>query len=82
MAQSTAPAPNTPRLRPLDWKPFEAALLAFAADKAAGIDALLAKAGIPEVQAAMQGGALSAEDLTLYFLSRLRRHDERLRTCL
>jgi hypothetical protein len=82
LAQSAAPTPNTPRLRALDWKPFDAALLGFATEKAAAIDALTARATIPELQAAMQGTALSAEDLTLYFLSRLRRHDERLRTCL
>lgn len=82
LAQSTAPAPNTPRLRALDWKPFDAALQGFAAERAAAIDALMARATIPEVQAAIQGAALSAEELTLYFLSRLRRHDDRLRTCL
>ncbi len=82
IAQATGPAPNTARLRALDWLPFETALQSFPAQKAAGIDALLANANIPDVQAAMMGAALSAEDLTLYFLSRLRRHDERLRTCL
>lgn len=81
-AQSPAPAANTPRLRALDWTPFETALQGFPAEKSAGMDALLAKASLPDVQAAIQGAALSAEDLTLYFLSRLRRHDERLRTCL
>lgn len=82
LAQTAAPAPNTPRLRELDWRPFEAALRGFPAEKAAVVDSLLARATIPDVQEALQGAAFSAEDLTLYFLARLRRHDERLRTCL
>lgn len=81
-AADPAPAPDTPRLRALDWAPFDAAIARLPAEQAAGLDALLAQATIPDVQAAMQAGALSAEDLTLYFLARLRQHDERLRTCL
>lgn len=65
IAQATGPAPNTARLRALDWVPFETALQGFPAEKAAGIDALLARASIPDVQAAIKGAALSAEDLTL-----------------
>lgn len=77
-----AAVPNPPRLRPLDWAPFEASLGRFPPPRAAALDALLAQATVPQVQAAMQGGLLSAEELTLYFLARLRRHDERLRTCV
>lgn len=81
-AAGPAQAPNTPRLRALDWAPFDAAIQRFPAARAAAIDGLLATATLPDVQAARQAGMLSAEDLTLYFLARTRRHDERLRTCL
>jgi hypothetical protein len=40
----------------------------------------VSKATVPEVQAAMNGGTLTAEELTLYFLSRIRQHDEWLRS--
>ncbi len=70
------------RLRSLDWTPFAAPIGRIRAERAAGIDALLAKATIVDVQAAMKGGALTAEDLTLHFLSRIRQHDDRLRTYL
>lgn len=74
--------PNTPRLRALAWTPFEAAIRRFPADRAAAVNAIVATATITDLQAAMQSGALSAEELTLYFLSRVKRHDERLRTYL
>jgi amidase len=82
-APQTKPAPaGTPRLRALDWTPFEAAIGRFPADKATAIGASLAKATIIDVQSAMKSGALTAEDLALYFLSRTKRYDDRLRTCL
>jgi amidase len=74
--------PNTARLRSLDWTPFEDALKRVPADRTAAIDALLAKAMIVDLQAAMKAGTLSAEDLTRHFLARIRQHDERLRTYL
>ena len=73
---------NVPRLRALDFKPFETALGRFTPQAAAEVDALLRHATIPQVQEAMAAGSLSSETLTLYFLNRIRRHDERLRTYL
>lgn len=81
-AAAAGEAPNTPRLRPLDWRPFDAAVKGFTAQRAAALDSFLAKATVVDVQAAMQRGAWTAEELTTYFLARLRRHDERLRTLL
>ncbi|MBL0157352.1 MAG: hypothetical protein IPP47_09665 [Bryobacterales bacterium] len=82
-APQASPAPSqTERLRTLDWTPFAAAIERLPAERAASIDALLAKATVIEVQAAMKGGKFTAEDLALYFLSRIRRHDEQLRTYL
>jgi amidase len=71
---------DVPRLRALDFKPFETGLARFTPQAAAEVDALLRDATIPRVQAAMAAGGLSSETLTLYFLERIRRHDERLRT--
>ena len=81
-AAAPAAAPNTPRLRALDWAPFEAALNRVPAERTAALDGLLARATVVEVQTAMKGGSFSAEDLALYFLARIRQYDERLRTCL
>ena len=85
-AEPTVPPPtalaNAPRLRVLDFTPFEPALTRFALRQAADIDALLREATIAQVQAAMASGRLSSEALALYFLDRIRRHDDRLRTYL
>jgi amidase len=71
---------NTPRLRQLDYAPFDAALAAFTPDRAAQVDALVKDADIAKLQAAMQAGNLTSEELTLYFLSRIKKYDETLRT--
>lgn len=81
-AATAAPAPETARLRALDFTPFDAALARFPAERAAAIEALLDRATIVAVQAAMQAGKLTAEELALCFLARIRKHDERLRTYL
>jgi len=77
---SAADAPNTARLRALDWTPFEASIQRLPSDRQAAIHRLMANATVVQVQAAMKSGAITAEDLTLYFLSRIRQHDEQLRT--
>jgi amidase len=82
---AAAPGPeaaNVPRLRALDFTPFEPALARFPALQAREVDALLRGATIPQVQAALAAGRLTSEALALYFLERIRRHDERLRTYL
>lgn len=85
-AAQTAPAtPSTVRLRPLDWAPFSASLDRLPPERSAAIGALLARGTILDVQAAMkpgQAGALTSEELTLFFLARIRQYDERLRTYL
>lgn len=75
-------ATNAPRLRALDFTPFESALTRFTPQQAAAVQSLLRDAAIPQVQAAMDAGRLNSETLTLYFLDRIRRHDGRLRTYL
>jgi amidase len=82
-ASQDAPAtPNTARLRALDWSPFEATLRRHPADRMRAVDEVMSNVTVPELQAAMQGGRFTARELTLYFLARIRRHDERLRTYL
>lgn len=77
-AQATELA-NTPRLRALDFAPFEASLAAFTPERAAAIEALVKDATIPQVQDALQAGDLTAEELTLFFLARIQQYDETLR---
>jgi amidase len=82
-APQEPPVPaNTERLRALEWTPFATSIAQLRAERSAAIDALLSKATILDVQVAMKGGTLTSEELTLYFLSRIRKHDERLRTYL
>ena len=50
-----AAASNTPRLRKLDFTPFDQALAGLSAERAAKIEALVKDADIAKVQAAMQG---------------------------
>ena len=71
---------NSPRLRALDFTPFSAALDALPAERSAALDELLRKATITDLQAALRAGRLSATEMTLHFLERTRRFDERLRT--
>ena len=73
-------AAKVPRLRALDFRPFEPALSRFTLPQAIEVHALLRDATIPQVQAALVAGRLTSETLTLYFLDRIHRHDERLRT--
>ena len=80
---ASAPAfQNTPRLRALDFTPFEAALAKLTPQVIALLDAALPAANVSELQEAMAQGQLTSEALTLYLLRRIRQHDERLRTYL
>ena len=63
-------ASNTPRLRELDFTPFEEELAAFTPERAAEIDAIVRDADIVEVQEAVKAGKLTYAELTLYFLAR------------
>lgn len=72
---------NIARLRPLDFTPFAAALSKRAPETTRAIDQILQAGTIADLQAAMAAG-LRSEDLTLHFLARIRKHDEKLRTYL
>ncbi|MFN8475136.1 MAG: alpha/beta fold hydrolase [Anaerolineae bacterium] len=84
-ASGGTPAPqaiatNTPRLRPLDFSPFQEALAGFTPQRAAKVEAVVKDGDIAKVQAAMKAGTLTSEELTLYFLSRIKQYDDTLRT--
>jgi amidase len=78
--QTTAEASNTPRLRALDFAPFEKQLAGFTPERAAAVDAIVKGADIAQVQDAVKAGKLTYAELTLYFLARIQQYDETLRT--
>jgi amidase len=85
--ERSAPVPvettaNLPRLRELDFSPFAESLDRIGSRRLAKIDRLVASSNIPEVQEALAKGELSSEELTLWFLDRIRRHDGHLRCYL
>ncbi|QQA43400.1 amidase family protein [Pelagovum pacificum] len=69
---------TVPRLRPLDFAPFEEAL----ATRTGATEALEPLPGIPELQRRMDAGELTSEALVRHLIDRIRRHDEDLRTFL
>jgi len=75
-------SPNLPRLRELDFTPFEKDLAAIGKKRLAAVDRLVRGGDIDLVSGAMAKGEVNAEELTLYFLDRIRRHDGRLRSYL
>lgn len=77
-----SPTPNAPRLRALDFGPFDAALAGFTEARAATVGAVVRVGNVPTVQAELLKGSFKAEDLLLYFVQRVRRHDDRLRSLL
>ncbi|MCB0801417.1 MAG: hypothetical protein KDB91_13015, partial [Bacteroidales bacterium] len=58
-----------------DFAPFQAALDAYTPAQAAALDALIRGKTIPELQALMDSGDLTATDLVVYYLDRIRRYD-------
>lgn len=76
----TATQTNLPRLRELDFSPFGKALAGLSEERVSTLTARVIDATVPEIQAAMQTGKLTSEDLTLFYLSRIRNLDEDLRS--
>ena len=58
-----------------DFAPFQAALDAYTPAQAAALDALIRGKTIPELQTRMDSGDLTATDLVVYYLDRIRRYD-------
>lgn len=71
-----------PRLRELDFSPFERSLTKLSLERISTISDLIRERDLLQVQEAMAAGNLSAEELTLFFLDRIRRNDETLRSYL
>ncbi len=68
------------RIRPLDFSPFMADLDALDEARLAEIGELVIGSTVSDLQAAQESGDLSSEDLTLFFLSRVRMYDDLLRS--
>ncbi|MBO1438691.1 amidase [Meiothermus sp. CFH 77666] len=81
VAEQTAERPY-PLRRTLNFSPFEAALERLEAPVLERLQTLTQKATIPELQAEMQAGCLTSEQLTLFYLWRIRRYNDRLRAYL
>ena len=79
---AATPTPNAPRLRALDFSPFDAALAGFTDTRAAAVGSVASVGNVLDVQAALRAGSFKAEDLLLHFVQRVRRHDDRLRSLL
>ena len=71
---------QTERLRALDFSPFEEAMANFGEDRATAVEAIVLDGTILDVQAALDAGELTSEELTLFFLSRIQQYDEGLRS--
>jgi hypothetical protein len=71
---------NSPRLRELDFAPFERALAGLKKERVSQIREWVLDGTVPDIQRAMAEGKLSAEELTLFFLNRIQRYDGALRS--
>ncbi|NLT71243.1 MAG: hypothetical protein GXX91_11195 [Verrucomicrobiaceae bacterium] len=71
-----------PRLRELDFTPFEEALASLGKKRLAEIARLVREGDIDSVGAAMAAGEVTSEELTLFFLDGIRRCDGILRSTL
>jgi amidase len=84
LAGATLAVLKTPagRLDPLAFAAFDAAIEAAGSRRLDRIGVLTATASIAEVATLLAAGELSATELTLYFLARIRRHDPVLRSII
>ncbi len=71
-----------PLRRKLDFAPFEAALDTLDGATLEHLQTLTQNAPIPQLQAEMQAGRLTSEQLTLFYLWRIRRYNDQLRAYL
>lgn len=62
-------------IRPLDFSPFEAALDDFEANRLSTVHDIAFEASIQDLQRAYENDGLTAVELTLYYLSRIRQYD-------
>ncbi len=81
VAEQTA-VHSYPLRRKLDFAPFEAALQQLEPTTLERLHTLTQNATIPQLQAEMQAGQLTSEQLTLFYLWRIRRYNDSLRAYL
>ncbi len=74
--------PAIPRLKSLDFAPFSPSMEGLGGERAAELHNLVKNATLQEVQAALTSGIYTSEELTVYFLKRIRRYDDDLRCYL
>jgi amidase len=67
-----------PLRQALDFSPFEEALAGLEPTLLEQLERLTQSSSIPELQAAMAAGEVSSEQLTLFYLERIRRYNDRL----
>jgi amidase len=70
------PDPEKSAKRPLDFTPFGEALAGFSAEQVAKVDAAVKGKTILQLQEYLEAGALTSEQLVLYYLQRIQKYDE------
>jgi amidase len=79
----TAEVPRLPPPRPLDFRPFVEALEAISAETRCRLDGLIPEATAPQLQADLDAGRYSGQELVAYYVDRIRRIDAtRLRSVI
>lgn len=61
--------------RPRDFTPFESALANFSPQRRGVLDGQLPEITVPKLQELMKRGAVTAEELVVYYVERIRRYD-------
>lgn len=67
--------PNYTSKRFRDFSPFDSALANFSPERRRALDGKLLEATVPKMQEMMQRGELTAEELVVYYVDRIRRYD-------
>lgn len=67
------PSYTSKRLR--DFSPFDSALAKFSPERRRVLDGKLLEATVPKLQEFMQQGEVTAEELVVYYVDRIRRYD-------
>lgn len=69
------PDPASNAKRALDFTPFVEAMVALSAEQAAAIDGAISGKTLPEIQALLDAGDFTSEQLVLYYLQRIQQYD-------
>ena len=69
------PEPDYNAKLTLDFSPFEEAMATLSDERRAELDQYLNTADITDIQAKFEDGSLTSEELTIYYLDRIKRYD-------